>query len=76
MLVRKCDNCKKEIKQLNEAVVAGIGFPEFSFCKRCGKPIIAFLKKNIPSVDDTQESSLTQSIVRPTLPNLAAVFAG
>ena len=40
MLVRKCDNCKKEIKQLNEAVVAGIGFPEFSFCERCGKPIL------------------------------------
>jgi rRNA maturation endonuclease Nob1 len=45
MFVHKCDNCKKEIKQLNEAVVAGIGFPEFSFCEHCGKPIIAFLKK-------------------------------
>ena len=45
MLVRKCDNCKKEIKQLTEAIVAGIGFPKFSFCERCGKPIIAFLKK-------------------------------
>ena len=45
MLVRKCDKCKKEIKQLNEAIVAEVGFPEFSFCERCGKPIIAFLKK-------------------------------
>jgi len=45
MLVRKCDKCKKEIKQLNEAIVAGIGFPEFSFYERCGKPIIVFLKK-------------------------------
>ncbi len=45
MLVRKCDNCKKKIKQLNEAIVAGIGFPEFSFCERCGKPIVVFLKK-------------------------------
>jgi len=45
MLVRECDNCKKEIKQLNEAVVAGIGFPEFSFCERYRKPIIAFLRK-------------------------------
>jgi hypothetical protein len=45
MLVRKCDNCKKEIRQLNEAVVVGTGFLEFSFCERCGKPIIAFLKK-------------------------------
>jgi RNA polymerase-binding transcription factor DksA len=43
MLVRKCDNCKKEIKQLNEAIVAGIG--QFSFCERCGKQIIVFLKK-------------------------------
>ncbi len=45
MLVRKCDKCKKEIKQLNEAIVAEVGFPEFSFCERCGKPIIVFLKK-------------------------------
>jgi hypothetical protein len=34
-----------EIKQINDAVVAGVGFPEFSLCERCGKPIIAFLKK-------------------------------
>jgi rRNA maturation endonuclease Nob1 len=45
MVVRKCDNCKKEIKQPNESIVAGIGFPEFSFCERCGKPITVFLKK-------------------------------
>jgi len=45
MLVRKCDSCKKEIKQLNDAVIAEVCFPEFSFCERCGKPTIAFLKK-------------------------------
>ncbi len=45
MLVKKCDNCKKEIKGRDEAVVVGLGWPEFSFCGRCGKPIIAFLKK-------------------------------
>jgi len=45
MLVRKCDNCNEEIKKGNEEVVAGLGWPNYSFCARCGKPIIAFLKK-------------------------------
>ena len=45
MLVTKCDNCKKEIKRRDEAVIVGRGWPEFSFCGPCGKPIIAFLKK-------------------------------
>ena len=44
MLVRKCD-CKKEIKKDNEEVVVGVRWPTYSFCTRCGKPIIAFLKK-------------------------------
>jgi hypothetical protein len=29
MLVRKCDNCKKEIKHRDEKVVVGLGWPEF-----------------------------------------------
>jgi len=45
MLVKKCDKCKKEIKGRDEAVVVGLGWPEFAFCARCGTPIIAFLKK-------------------------------
>jgi hypothetical protein len=45
MLVKKCDKCKKEIKKGDEALVVGLGWPEFSFCGRCGEPIIAFLKK-------------------------------
>ena len=46
MLVTKCDSCKKEIKKRDERIVVGLGWPEFSFCGRCGKPIIAFLKKH------------------------------
>jgi DNA-directed RNA polymerase subunit RPC12/RpoP len=46
MLVHKCDNCKKEIKKGEGEVVAGLGWPNYSFCIRCGKPIIAFLKKS------------------------------
>ena len=47
MLVTKCDSCKKEIKgRRDEAVVVGLGWPEFSLCRSCGKPIIAFLKKH------------------------------
>jgi hypothetical protein len=45
MLVKKCDKCKKEIKIGNDEVVVGLGWPHYSFCTRCGKPIIAFLKK-------------------------------
>jgi RNA polymerase-binding transcription factor DksA len=45
MLIRKCDICKKEIKNRQEEIVAGIEWPTYSFCSRCGKSIIAFLKK-------------------------------
>ena len=45
MLVHKCDNCKKEIKGRDKEIIAGFTWPQFSFCGRCGKPIIAFLKK-------------------------------
>jgi DNA-directed RNA polymerase subunit RPC12/RpoP len=45
MLVHKCDNCKKEIKGRDKEIIAGYTWPQFSFCGRCGKPIIAFLKK-------------------------------
>jgi len=45
MLVHKCELRKKEIKKGNNEVVAGIGWPNYSFCRRCGKPIIVFLKK-------------------------------
>ena len=45
MLVHKCDNCKKEIKGRDKEIIAGFAWPQFSFCGRCGKPIIAFLKK-------------------------------
>jgi len=46
MLIRKCDICKKEIKDRHEEIVAGIEWPTYSFCSRCGKPIIAFFKKH------------------------------
>ncbi len=45
MLIRKCDICKKEIKGRHEEIVAGIEWPTYSFCARCGKAIIAFLQK-------------------------------
>jgi hypothetical protein len=46
MLIRKCDICKKEIKNREKEVTAGRGgWPQFSFCTSCGKPILAFLKK-------------------------------
>jgi hypothetical protein len=56
MLVKKCDNCKKEIKEGDDEVVVGLGWPNYSFYTRCGKPIIAFLKKQklLPSTKTTR----------------------
>ena len=45
MLIRKCDNCKKEIEGRDQEIIAGFAWPQFSCCGRCGKQIIAFLKK-------------------------------
>ena len=46
MLVKKCDSCKKEIKDRDEAVVVGLGWPQFSlFADRCEGHHGAFLKK-------------------------------
>ncbi len=52
MLVHKCDNCKKEIKGRDKEIIAGFAWPQFSFCGRCGKPIIAFLEKWNPGFKD------------------------
>lgn len=44
MLVRKCDLCKKNIK--NDPIMAGISFlNKKEFCDKCGAPIMKFLKK-------------------------------
>jgi len=45
MLVKKCDSCKKEIN-IGEEITAGLGWDRYSLCARCGKPIIAFLRKH------------------------------
>jgi hypothetical protein len=45
MLVRKCDVCNKEIEDRHDEIVVGLEWPQFSFCRSCGQPIIAFLKK-------------------------------
>jgi len=44
MMITKCDLCKKNIKQ--EPITAGIGFfPKVELCKKCGMPIVKFLRK-------------------------------
>lgn len=44
MYVIKCDLCKKEID--GESIIAGIGlFPRIELCRKCGNPILNFLKK-------------------------------
>ncbi|OGI78262.1 hypothetical protein A3C57_00425 [Candidatus Nomurabacteria bacterium RIFCSPHIGHO2_02_FULL_33_12] len=45
MNTKKCDICKKTIK--DNYIVAGFGlFNTKDFCLKCGKPISDFLKKN------------------------------
>jgi hypothetical protein len=44
MLVTKCDFCKKNIK--DNAIIAGVGFYRIELCKKCGKPVFDFLKRN------------------------------
>jgi len=56
MLVHKYDICKREIKGRDKEIIAGFAWPQFSFCGRCGKPIIAFLRKRklLRSADTTR----------------------
>lgn len=49
MLIRKCDICKKVIKDsvLDLNFNSGkFSYHSWSFCPDCGKPIITFLNKN------------------------------
>jgi hypothetical protein len=45
MLVTKCDLCKRVIKD-SEEITAGFGWKRYSLCVRCGKPIVALLRKS------------------------------
>lgn len=45
MHVTKCDKCKKEIKNRDARVTAGIGWNMVELCEKCGEPVVAFLKK-------------------------------
>jgi len=51
MLITKCDICKKEIKESKQIVLAGTGsfMTANSFCLRCGKPVLNFLKNKLHS---------------------------
>lgn len=45
MKVTKCDLCKKKIK--DRPIIAGADYyPHVELCDKCGKPILAFLKRN------------------------------
>lgn len=44
-MIRKCDLCKKEIKE--KPLEAGYGFiVRAELCGKCGDPILKFLKKH------------------------------
>ncbi len=46
MMIYKCDLCKKEIKKENNQIVAGADYNRFTFCQKCGQPILKFLEKH------------------------------
>ena len=47
MYVIKCDICKKQLKDRNDSIRAGVGlFREKDLCQNCGKPISDFLKRH------------------------------
>lgn len=47
MRIRKCDICKKVIKESHKEIVAGLGLlATGEFCLACGKPVVNFLISN------------------------------
>ncbi len=58
MRLIKCDLCEKEIK--GKPITAGVGiFPSVELCKKCGAPILRFLKQHkfIKSEDKNKSKS-------------------
>lgn len=46
MIIEKCDFCKKELPQGDYVRAGDQGvFAQYSFCEKCGKPILVFLRK-------------------------------
>ncbi len=58
MILYKCDNCKKNIPNEDEAVSAGFGliFRTKIFCGKCAKPIADFLNKHGFGKDKAKKS--------------------
>ncbi|MDP3994188.1 MAG: hypothetical protein Q8P75_04395 [bacterium] len=53
MHILKCDNCRKEIKNREQRVVAGLGWNEKELCLDCGRPVKNFLlKKKLISAEE------------------------
>ena len=46
MTISKCDVCKKEMKNRDAVVTAGVGWHRFDICASCGKAVRGFLEKN------------------------------
>lgn len=47
MRLDQCDICKQSITDFDQQVFVGYGIPDlqYSFCSRCARPIIEFLKQ-------------------------------
>ena len=46
MTISKCDVCKKELKERNVVVYAGVGWNRFELCPLCGKSVRGFLEEH------------------------------
>lgn len=58
MIIYKCDNCKKDIKEKDGAVSAGFGdgWRTHLFCAKCAKPVADFLNKHGFGKNKTKKS--------------------
>ena len=58
MILYKCDKCKKDIEEKDEAISAGFGtmLQTKIFCQKCAKPVADFLNKHGFGKDKKQKS--------------------
>jgi hypothetical protein len=57
--IKKCDFCRKEIKDFKNYVTVRFAFKHTELCEKCGQPILKFLKKN--KIVDTNNELIKES---------------
>lgn len=65
MLVKKCDICKKEIKEGLIVIYQGGYFLQSMLCRVCGNPVNQFLKRKglVPKTDNKNKIKTKNKII-------------